>query len=123
VLFRYSRSVRQTATVYHTLVAISLLNLLIGINEIALQTTTFSLIGNTPEPFDIKELIAMLEKQGIPQGIVLLPSGSGFDVYQFPSSLLRGAISLMHGKVELAQQQLTAPCQNAIGNYDCENML
>lgn len=51
-------------------------------------------------PVELKEedLKSMLEKVGAPQGLVLLPSINGYDVYQFPASLLRGAISLIQGK-------------------------
>ena len=52
-------------------------------------------------PVELTEehLRSMLEKVGVPQGLVLLPSINGYDVYQFPASLLKGSISLMQGKM------------------------
>jgi hypothetical protein len=52
-------------------------------------------------PVELTEeyLKSMLEKLGVPQGLVLLPSLNGYDVYQFPASLLKGAISLMQGNL------------------------
>lgn len=71
---------------------------------------TFSTSSKPPESFDVKELVAMLDKAGEPQGVVLLPNGSGFDVFQFPSVLLKGAISLMHCNLEPKTHLTTAPC-------------
>jgi len=86
---------------------ISLLDLLIGIKEIAMLESNFTSCSTPPEPFDVNELINMLEKAGEPQGLVLLPNGSGLDVYQFPVALLKGAISFMQGRwnpLNIAQQ-------------------
>lgn len=57
------------------------------------------------EPFDVEELIAMLKKEGEPQGLVMLPGCQGLDVYQFPVTLLKGAISFMRGQWNIPQQK------------------
>lgn len=59
---------------------------------------TFTSSGTPPKPLDKAEIERWrkeLESMPVPEGLVLLPNGSGFDVYQFPVALLKGAISLM----------------------------
>lgn len=69
--------------------------------------TDFTYTSNSKplEPLDVKELIAMLEKAGQPQGLVMLPGCRGIDVYQFPATLLKGAISFMQCQWNPPQQK------------------
>ena len=50
------------------------------------------------EPLTEQHIKDLLEKVGVPQGIILLPSINGYDVYQFPVDLLKGAMALLQGK-------------------------
>lgn len=60
---------------------------------------TTATTGAKSEVLTKEVLDKMLEKVGVPQGLVLLPDFKGCAVYQFPVTLLKGAISLMQGKL------------------------
>lgn len=60
--------------------------------------TTASTVGKS-EVLTKEVLDKLFEKVGVPQGLVLLPDVKGYVVYQFPVTVLKGAITLMQGKL------------------------
>jgi hypothetical protein len=73
----------------------------------------YATCGGETKPLDIEELKKIFSTIKEPEGIVLLPNGSGFDVYKFPLTILKGAISLMQCKSE-PKIQSASPTNSAM---------
>lgn len=58
----------------------------------------FTQSSSKPEPFNPEDLIKLMKEKETPHGLVLIPSINGFDVYQFPVPVLKGAINIIAGR-------------------------